>query len=1232
MLFEEFAWNFNKTVRTISQIGQKSFLKEALGRELKFKKTERKALIQTRKHQKMRRRFHKKSYNSDKGEKSIKNAQNGQKSKKGKSRKNSKNQPQNGASQKQGPQSSSNNPQNTSKTPKIDPVAVSVSKAVKLSDILPLSAHRLKRFYQDSKHIKIVKTECPIDPKLMVLDSSLRNRKIEDDLYLKHKDIRERLRKGNTLIKVMDKEFKLKKYEIARKGLPKFFDLRGVHVDILTGKEAKTVLTTRKMETKLEFNALVEPLKQAFWQKKLVDLVLKERTNGENAQISFVRVKRLKAKSKIYPKKSKNGSEGSGEKMSSEGTLSKNSSTKDRNWSPETLKRWDISKDVNSAAKNDNKILEDSEPILAPGHPKMALNDANEGAHGRIEGYWVACSKNVAILFNTEEDLKYYSFDERFSYALPIARTWLSEVAGMSQEVVFELKNQLSKLTLIGEFCGNKKMQHLVRYPEEQLIFFAVVPKHDSKVCLPEKSTKKIFEKFSLKHVKTTTFSSLKTLEEVGEVLYKLESEISASTVSERGEGSILYIESREPPQPHSTPSKPLQATSHTPQAPTNAPPPEVITMVKINSLEYKFFGKLRQRLKNWYKSKQKTQKLVKKFVTECQGLTQKGRQTPAHPIKDYYEPLAVKAFEVLAVLEIDSGVLHSNFSDFLILVTKCFQEEREPSEAEIDEFRAIKANIEQSSKQRPSNNKKVGPNIILIAPPGFISFPELKAYSESQNLEFSLGLSQKGTAEGAIRLCLPSQCKLRSSKVKPYTYCVSLSMEDIAKIGQEELTEAIANKYKRFEVDGEAVDDDYRRYMKMAFSNIFLFNKLKDKIRYELQKLKKAKMDKGFFYVKKYVKEILPEYRFDIGAFDDVVDVIRARHELAVANCVGREFDLKEKLTPKVVYLELETKGREGVLGVEEPEGGLEWTLEGSGDALEPEKSVKKVKNGSKNLIVYAHFYGVSCLGKSNFVDRLVGRCQELGDIAQNVISSDVEMAKLINPYMAENPEISANDAIKKFREQVNANLFAGIHSAAQNAKKGKNLIILDKAKSMKKLFSQLPELVQKEGFESRIVALYPQSSEFLKIDQNDFVPFSASLVINICDRVIKRQGHLTLNGENHYRVYIVLSFILLYKNIKSIPGHFSGDTDYYAFIGIPFDEEKPLEAIPAELVEKLRKCFLGIRPFQSYDLEVCDDFCRLLTDSEFNRKLVDDGVISWPPVDGIGEKIEELLSVFEG
>lgn len=136
-------------------------------------------------------------------------------------------------------------------------------------------------------------------------------------------------------------------------------------------------------------------------------------------------------------------------------------------------------------------IFGEVEELLKVGGSKIHLYSLfkENGEHCQIGyiarlGMWLVASKNVTIILRNEEDLEAYQ-KERFYWAKLIARQFLKQLQDLSSAEVDELKGVLDGKTLIGEYCGYDKHQHITKYAEIEIIYYAVVENAGFTRCLP---------------------------------------------------------------------------------------------------------------------------------------------------------------------------------------------------------------------------------------------------------------------------------------------------------------------------------------------------------------------------------------------------------------------------------------------------------------------------------------------------------------------------------------------------------------------------------------------------------------------------------------------------------------------------------------------------------------------------------------------------------------------------
>lgn len=77
---------------------------------------------------------------------------------------------------------------------------------------------------------------------------------------------------------------------------------------------------------------------------------------------------------------------------------------------------------------------------------------------------WVVGSKNKTLLVGEEQELDGVKSKHEHKLTILIARSWFNLLKGLSEEMINELKEELSRYTLVGEYCNSENLQHLVDY------------------------------------------------------------------------------------------------------------------------------------------------------------------------------------------------------------------------------------------------------------------------------------------------------------------------------------------------------------------------------------------------------------------------------------------------------------------------------------------------------------------------------------------------------------------------------------------------------------------------------------------------------------------------------------------------------------------------------------------------------------------------------------------------
>jgi hypothetical protein len=116
---------------------------------------------------------------------------------------------------------------------------------------------------------------------------------------------------------------------------------------------------------------------------------------------------------------------------------------------------------------------------------------------------WLVASKNVSILVRHRDDIRHYEND-RSSYSTQIAHTWFDILEDLEEIHInlANLKRDLTGRTLVGEFVGNSRNQHLIRYPYRTIVWFSLI-NMDQQSSLPIEQVLAFLDHYKLDAVRT---------------------------------------------------------------------------------------------------------------------------------------------------------------------------------------------------------------------------------------------------------------------------------------------------------------------------------------------------------------------------------------------------------------------------------------------------------------------------------------------------------------------------------------------------------------------------------------------------------------------------------------------------------------------------------------------------------------------------------------------------------
>ena len=273
---------------------------------------------------------------------------------------------------------------------------------------------------------------------------------------------------------------------------------------------------------------------------------------------------------------------------------------------------------------------------------------------------------------------------------------------------------------------------------------------------------------------------------------------------------------------------------------------------------------------------------------------------------------------------------------------------------------------------------------------------------------------------------------------------------------------------------------------------------------------------------------------------------------------------------------------------------------------------------------LIWVVFYGLSALGKTHWLGS-VEEAFKQNSIFCQVVSSDDCSKKIIDGLLAKNPALSRQQAFDQSRKQA-AKLFeASVGKAVAALKSGNNVIVLDKVMNSDKFLAGINKCFG-VSCTSRLVAVVPKSEGPFYFSKS-FVPFSFLLIANVCHRIVSRKTHQTIDGSDEKKLFLGLSFVKLYNNVKSFAEKQEA-AGIDEFLEVSFHKEDPLagEAIPADFLALLKSTLRQVRPFQG-DEGVCADLAAYLQSESFKPVLA---VLGFGETAQQEERVKEIIGMF--
>ncbi|KAL4471393.1 hypothetical protein ABPG74_008286 [Tetrahymena malaccensis] len=155
-----------------------------------------------------------------------------------------------------------------------------------------LNPDQLISYCSKEKHtIKIVSSDVPFNNLLVLKDISIKTKgDDEDKIFAESHFLHKNVRRGNTVLEVLNKEKQVEERYIVRKGLKKFFDVYLEYLDLDEVEKVSTWVNKNKHFGKLKA-LTIDPVQEVFSRKEPFDIHIYKlgKANGENAQISYIK-------------------------------------------------------------------------------------------------------------------------------------------------------------------------------------------------------------------------------------------------------------------------------------------------------------------------------------------------------------------------------------------------------------------------------------------------------------------------------------------------------------------------------------------------------------------------------------------------------------------------------------------------------------------------------------------------------------------------------------------------------------------------------------------------------------------------------------------------------------------------------------------------------------------------------------------------------------------------------
>ena len=771
--------------------------------------------------------------------------------------------------------------------------------------------------------------------------------------------------------------------------------------------------------------------------------------------------------------------------------------------------------------KDDEKLFhvifdEVEETLRSGGKVTVYKTEKANGENAQV-GYnakydaWVIASKNVSILVRNKNEIEEYIKQEKSRYRIVslIADVWFKILEKMDN--VNELKKELNGRTLIGEYCGHPRLQHLVEYKDITIYFFALVDLRGERTCNPIQVTDTFLHKFGLPKVKIIPRKECTDKKELIEILREIIIEVAENTIEEDAEGAVIYFETKRQDKV------------------------EVLSLCKVKTLEYRLYRKLREKLKSTIARRRPVETQMNAYMRESQRLA-KSYNTP-QPL-DYYFDIARLALEfVYSRPDIAKKLGISNrYIDFLNIIKKCKEKETKPRTQDfqkmldtasvVSEEESEEEEEEEEDKPKEKGRKSIDDKREHRRK-GTSESEEEKKIDEIENIGH-----EKGAPKRIVIITPPLYFDIGiKEKIKNLKTGMEIETEwnENQNPPQQNFV-VILNKFPH--ISNPAGLKEHTAFIMVGFTP--------DVLKSTEKKLTSLAGQEDFSQFSNEESEFIKKGNFSVS----LEELFKSREQFIES--------VKEPLPDN--FIEIQLGKPEKILSE------ITKAIDNLNKVKEPSHKTKEETSSKKKKVLFMFSIGLPGMGKTTYM-KLLRKLLEERDCALTIISSDKVRLEIMDELRQKNPKMSHHEAFEKSSKTTKKRYYDYVEDAILNTRKipqSFHVVFLDK-NHPPNIIKEAIDFARKSTFTSKfnikVAVMKPFCIDTFKTKHN-FYPFSLSFFLTCLKRSIAREGHETLVGDEMKITSVLFGFLNFYKNFDANYATFT-DLGADLVVELPFAHE---------------------------------------------------------------------------